>query len=77
MPFNAVTPVSNSSYDVYRRGGPKPMLTLPYQWDPVSYVPISPNVTASGWTITATTPNTTGGSHYTTTTLDGLGRTAW
>ena len=32
---------------------------------------------ASGaWTITATTPNSTGGSHWTTTTLDGLGRTA-
>jgi YD repeat-containing protein len=29
----------------------------------------------SGWTITATTANSGGASHYTTTTLDGLGRT--
>ena len=32
--------------------------------------------TTTGWTTTATTANTQGGSHYTTTTLDGLGRTA-
>jgi hypothetical protein len=30
----------------------------------------------TGWTITATTPNSGGGSHFTTTILDGLGRTA-
>ena len=32
--------------------------------------------TAGAWTITATTANSGGGSHFTTTTLDGLGRTA-
>ncbi len=31
---------------------------------------------STGWTITATTANSGGGSHFTTTTLDGLGRTA-
>ena len=31
---------------------------------------------STGWTITATTANTGGNSHWTTTTLDGLGRTA-
>jgi YD repeat-containing protein len=31
---------------------------------------------STGWTITATTPNAAGGTHFTTTTLDGLGRTA-
>ena len=31
---------------------------------------------STGWTVTATTANSTGGSHYTTTTMDGLGRIA-
>jgi RHS repeat-associated protein len=32
--------------------------------------------TSGAWTVTATTANSGGGSHFTTTTLDGLGRTA-
>jgi hypothetical protein len=31
---------------------------------------------STGWTVTATTANSTSGSHFTTTTMDGLGRTA-
>lgn len=75
-PSNQTGTAAYTAYDGYGRVAytvaPAQSATAPGAQTTYSYTYSS----TAPWTVTATTPNSGGGSHWATTTLDGIGRTA-